>query len=85
MAIASLVLGILAIILSLTGAGGIFAVILGIIGIILGALGRKDPERKGMATAGLVMSIISVVLGILLFVACAGVLGAAGVLASSGY
>lgn len=85
MAIASLVLGILAIILSLTGAGGIFAVILGIIGIILGVLGRKDPERKGMATAGLVMSIISVALGILLFVACAGVLGAAGVLASSGY
>ena len=85
MAIASLVLGILAIILSLTGAGGIFAVILGIIGFIWGALGRKDPERKGMATAGLVMSIISVVLGVLLFVACAGVLGAAGVLASSGY
>ena len=73
MAVASLVLGIVGLVLSLvtTWPGAI----LGIIGIILGALGRKDPAKKGMATAGLVLSILAVVLGLIFWVACAACVG----------
>lgn len=73
MAVASLVIGILGLIISLCSImwcgliGGIF----GIVGIILGALARKNnPEKSGVATAGLVLSIIALVLGALLFFMC---------------
>ncbi|MFY9174281.1 MAG: hypothetical protein WAO24_02890 [Peptococcia bacterium] len=72
MAVASLVLGIISLLIALFG-GGIswLAAIPGIIGIILGAQARKDPEKKGLATAGLVCSIIGLVLGLIFFIACA--------------
>ena len=76
MAIASLVLGIVSLVLSFFGLG-IISVFTAIIGIILGVLGRKDPEKKGMATAGLVCSIIALVLGIIMWIACAAVVGGA--------
>ena len=76
MAIASLILGIISLILSFFGLG-IISVFTAIIGIILGVLGRKDPEKKGMATAGLVCSIIALVLGVIMWIACAAVVGGA--------
>ena len=76
MAIASLILGIISLVLSFFGLG-IISVFTAIIGIILGVLGRKDPEKKGMATAGLVCSIIALVLGIIMWIACAAVVGGA--------
>lgn len=81
MAIASLVLGIISIIIGLISAGslGWLGAIIGIIGIILGALGKKNvpEEKKGIATAGLVCSIIGTALGLLLYVACVACLSAA--------
>lgn len=74
MAVGSLVLGIISLVFAIVpflNALGI-GIIPGLIGIVLGALGRKDPAKKGMATAGLVCSIIGLVLCILLFVACGG-------------
>lgn len=76
MGVASLVLGIISIICGffLSGFQWIGAIV-GLIGIILGAQGRKNPEKKGIATAGLVCSIIGFILSILLFVACAACVG----------
>lgn len=70
MGVASLVLGIVGLVFSLFG-GGIVGAILGIVGIILGALGRKNPNTKGVATAGLVLSILATIFGLIFYVACA--------------
>ena len=76
MGIASLVLGIISLLVALFGSGFQWlGAITGLIGIILGALGRKNPEKKGLATAGLVCSIIGFVLSIIFFVACAACIG----------
>ena len=78
MGIASLVLGILSLVIGLLSAGafGWLGAIFAIIGIVLGALGRKNPEGKGVATAGLVCSIIGLILCLILYVACVACLGA---------
>ena len=80
MALASLVLGICSLVFPFIGLGWL-SCILGIVGIILGALGRKNPEKKGMATAGMVMSIISLALGILMWLACVAFIGGLATLA----
>lgn len=72
MGVASLVLGILATIIGLFSAGafGWLGAIIGIFGIVLGALGRKNAQCKGVATAGLILSIIGFVLSTILYFAC---------------
>lgn len=79
MGVASLVLGIIAIVIGVFSAGslGWLGAIMAVIGIILGALGRKNPEKKGIATGGLVCSIIGLVLCLLLYIACAACIGGA--------
>lgn len=80
MAVASLVLGIIGIIVGIFGSGFQWVgAIICIIGIILGALGRKNIEKKGLATAGLVCSIIGCVLCLALFIACVACVGSLGV------
>ncbi|GFI26188.1 hypothetical protein IMSAGC012_01308 [Lachnospiraceae bacterium] len=83
MGIASLVLGIIAVIIGLFSAGslGWAGAIMAIIGIILGALGRKEPEKSGIATAGMVLSIIGLVLCLILYIACVACLGGLAALA----
>lgn len=80
MAVASLVLGICSLVFPFIGLGWL-SVIIGIIGTILGALGRKKSEKQGMATAGMAMSIISVALGLLMWIACAACVGSIASLA----
>ena len=77
MGVASLVLGILSLLIGLFSSGllGWLEAIMAIIGIILGALGRKNPEKKGISTAGLVCSIIGLVLCLILYIACAACVG----------
>lgn len=79
MGVASLVLGIISIVAACFGLGVPFGAILGLIGVILGAVGRKNPEKAGISTGGLVCSIIGLVLSLVFFIACASCLGAAGV------
>lgn len=73
MGVASLVLGIISLLIGLFSAGlfGWLGGILGILGIIFGALGRKNPEGQGLATAGLVCSILGTIFSLLLYIACA--------------
>lgn len=73
MAVAALVLGIIGLVVSIFSFGvlGWVGAALSLIGIILGAVGRKDPEKKKLATGGLVVSIIGFILGVVLFIACA--------------
>lgn len=75
LAVAGLVCGILSIVLAwVVGVVNIVAVILGIVGIILSVLGSKNLRTTGaptgIATAGLVLSIIGTVLSAILLVAC---------------
>ena len=82
--IASMVLGIISVILFCFTYISIPCAILAIIFAVVG----KNKGGKGMATAGLVLSIIGTVLCALLFIACAacvGAVGTAGGLASSLY
>lgn len=84
MGVASLVLGILALLSLLTGWGAIIGVIMAIIGLVLGSKARKimPLNERGIATAGWVCSIISLCLcaaGLLLaIIAGAALIGIAG-------
>lgn len=48
---------------------------LALIGIILGVQGRKIPEKHGLATGGMVCSIIEFIACIIVVIACAGLVG----------
>ncbi len=68
MGIASLIIGIFALIFACIPAINWLGTLLGIIGIILGALGKK--KNQSCSTAGLVLSIIATALGLVLYLAC---------------
>ncbi len=83
MAVASLVLGIVAILFGVFGSGLQFVgAICGIVGIILAVKGKEEPDKAGIAKAGLVCSIIGTVLSLILFIACIACIGALGSIAS---
>jgi|GEM_PF-1790698 len=72
MAVAALILGILSVVLSwIPVAGWIMCLAMGIIAIVLGALGRtRQPDKKGMAVAGMILGIIGVAFSIIWVLAC---------------
>ncbi|MCL2193124.1 MAG: hypothetical protein FWB78_06990 [Treponema sp.] len=85
MGIAGLVLGILGAIGGWIPGLSFFAWLFALIGIVLSAVGRskakKEGQPTGAATAGLVLSIIGLVIalsGLLCLVVCVGGLAAAG-------
>ncbi|MBR6153184.1 MAG: DUF4190 domain-containing protein [Treponema sp.] len=69
LSVASMVLGIIAMVCLLTGWFSFIAVVMGVVGLILGIMGKKKTPN-GMATAGIVLSIIALALGALIFVSC---------------
>ena len=77
MGIAALVVGILSLVVFVFFGGAFSHMIfpISIVGIILGALARKNPETKAMGTAGLICSIIALVLTILAYVAIIACIG----------
>jgi steroid 5-alpha reductase family enzyme len=77
-AVASLVLGIIAFILSFIPCIGIFAIVPAILGIIFGIVGmssaKKTGQGKGMAVAGLILSILAIIwVPLFIFVILGGV------------
>jgi hypothetical protein len=69
MGVASLVLGIIGLIISLIPFLGQYALVLTIFAVVLGALGRRSlqgkgqGQGKGLATAGLALGLIGTALG----------------------
>jgi len=78
MAVAALIMGILSLALGWWLPIPYIGWILPILGIIFGAIGiKKTPEKKGMAVAGLVLSIVALAVALIIAVACAAVINEA--------
>ena len=84
-ATASMVLGIIAVVLWFFGVTAIGSVVLGIIGLILAGNAKKAGFNCGIRTAGLVLSLIGLIGGGLVFVACIACAGVIGGAAALGY
>lgn len=84
-ATASLVCGIIGVVLWFFGWSAIVSVILGIVGLVLASNAKKAGFNDGLRTAGFVLSLLSLIFGGIIFVACVacvGTLGTAGLLSS---
>ena len=79
-ATASMVLGIISVVLWFFGYSAIVSVILGVVGLILAGNAKKAGFMGGIRTAGFVLSLIGLIGGALVFIACVAVVGALGTL-----
>lgn len=79
-ATASMVLGIISVVLWFFGYSALVSVILGIVGLILAGNAKKAGFVGGIQTAGFVLSLIGLIGGAIFFacIACVGAIGAAG-------
>ncbi len=80
-AIGSLVLGIVAVVCWWFGVSSLVSVVLGVVGLILAGNSKKAGFEGGVRTAGFVLSLIGLIGGAIVFVACvacAGVFAAIG-------
>ena len=69
-ATASMVLGIISVVLWFFGYSSIASVILGIIGLVLVSKAKGEGYESGIRTAGFVLSLIGVIGGVIVFIAC---------------
>ena len=76
MGVASLVLGIIALIVAWIPCVGVYALLFSVLGLILGAVGiakaKKTGQGKGLSIAGLVCNIIATVIAAIWFFLMAG-------------
>ena len=79
-ATASMVLGIISVVLWFFGYSAIVSVILGVVGLILAGNAKKAGFMGGIRTAGFVLSLIGLIGGALVFIAFVAVVGAIGTL-----
>lgn len=81
MGIASLVLGIVSVVISFIPFCGVIALVPAIVGLILGIIDTikksKEQQPKGMSIAGTVCSAVAIVLIIYWYVAAAATVGSA--------
>lgn len=82
-ATASMVLGIISVVLWFFGYSALVSVVLGIVGLILAGNAKKAGFVGGMQTAGFVLSLIGLIGGAIFFVACVACVGAVGAAGSS--
>lgn len=83
-ATASLVLGIISVVLWFFGYSALVSVILGIVGLILAGNAKKAGFNGGIRTAGFVLSLIGLIGGAIFFVACVACVGAFGAANATG-
>ena len=83
-ATASLVLGIISVVLWFFGYSALVSVILGIVGLILAGYAKKAGFNGGIRTAGFVLSLIGLIGGAIFFVACVACVGAIGAADATG-
>ena len=83
-ATASLVLGIISVVLWFFGYSALVSVILGIVGLILAGNAKKAGFNGGIRTAGFVLSLIGLIAGAIFFVACVACVGAIGSAGATG-
>ena len=83
-ATASLVLGIISVVLWFFGYSALVSVILGIVGLILAGNAKKAGFTGGIRTAGFVLSLIGLIGGAIFFVACVACVGAIGAADATG-
>lgn len=84
MAIASLVLGIVSVLIVWIPFVGLFGTLLAIIGLVLGVLALKGISGKGLAIGGIVTSGISLVITLLYLLVFGAVIGAAATANAAG-
>ena len=77
-ATASMVLGIISVVLWFFGYSALVSVILGIVGLILAGNPKEAGFVGGIQTAGFVLSLIGLIGGAIFFVACIACVGAIG-------
>lgn len=77
MAIAALVLGIVSLVIGIFFPSvGWLGAIVAIVGIILGSTARKkQDEQHKIATAGMVCSIVGIVINLIFYIACVACVG----------
>lgn len=89
MAIASLVLGIVSLVICIFGSGfglTLIGAACGIVGVILGIRAGQMPDQdQNMAKAGLICSAIGTALSLVFFIACVACIGGATTLALLSY
>ena len=83
-ATASLVLGIISVVLWFFGYSALVSVILGIVGLILAGNAKKAGFNGGIRTAGFVLSLIGLIGGAIFCVACVACVGALGSAGATG-
>lgn len=82
-ATASLVLGIIAVVCWFFGYSALVSVVLGIIGLVLAGNAKKAGFEGGTRTAGFILSLIGLIGGAIVFIACVACVGAIGSAASA--
>ena len=78
-AIASLVLGIISVVLWFFGYSSILSVVLGIRGVVLASKSKEEGYDENIRTAGFILSVIGIIGGAIFFVACVACVGMAGI------
>ena len=78
MAIASMICAIVGLVFVWFGYFSLVALALAIVAVILGVQHKKKYGNNGMATAGVIMGIICIVISGIVFVACVACVGCAG-------
>ena len=78
-AIASLVLGIISVVLWFFGYSFILSVVLGIIGVVMASKSKEEGYDENIRTAGFILSVIGIIGGAIFFVACVACVGMAGI------